>query len=170
MANQRARQLAIEQQSAKEWDAIRTSTRSATDDVNVRGIGFRRLQVIVCPSFEDSRAWEVRQLEDEWWLYESDVVQSRPTIQLVGYNLISMDWEVLASFFKRIVSLSIPVSPDLSGGGGLDGKVIQLAVFGDLYSEWRFQWWSQSPTHWKPLIDLANEMIESFSAASKFNI
>ena len=169
MGKQRARQLVIEQQNAKDWDVARSATRAAADDVHVRGIGFRRLQVISCPSFDKSRAWEVRQLDDKWSLYESNVAESWPMIQLVGYNLVSNSSTVFASLFSRLAALTIPLSPDLSGMGGLDGTMTQLSIFGDLYSAWRFQWWSQSPVLWKPLVELANEMIDTFSEMSQQN-
>jgi hypothetical protein len=52
---------------------------------------------------------------------------------------------VLASFFARVVSLSLPIAPYLIEMGGADGAIFQLAVFGDLNSEWRLQWWSEPP-------------------------
>jgi hypothetical protein len=41
----------------------------------------------------------------------------------------------------------------------------QLAVFGDLWSSWRFQWWSEAPAAWRPLVAIAEEMIAAFAAA-----
>jgi hypothetical protein len=165
MGNKRAREFALQQQDALDWEHARTVPRPATADVHARGIGARRLQLIVCPAFGESRAWEVRQSEDEWRLYESDVDESWPLVQLVGYRTVKISSPLLAAYFQRVVALSLPVAPDLSRRAGADGTTTQLAVFGDLYSEWRFQWWSQSPAHWQPLVDLALEMSESFSAA-----
>ena len=64
-----------------------------------------------------------------------------------------------------MTSLALPLLPDLSGGGGADGSLYQLAVFGDLYSEFRFQWWSEPPIQWQPLVNVANEMIQAFLMA-----
>ena len=42
----------------------------------------------------------------------------------------------------------------------------ELALFGDLYSEWRFRWWSEWPAQWRPLVELAAEMHAAFAAAA----
>jgi hypothetical protein len=165
MGNKRARAFRLQQQDAANWANARSAQRSASDDVFARGIGVRRLQLIECPSFSDSRAWEVRQRDSEWWLFGSWVVEPWPAVELVGYEPLDADPAVLAEFFRRVTGLSLPIAPDLSDMGGLDGTVIQLAVFGDNFSECRFQWWSQPPDHWKPLTDLAVEMIATFATA-----
>ena len=157
----------LRNQDALDWERIGTEARLATDDVSAQGIGQRRLQVIVCPSFNESRAWEVRQFQSEWKLYRPRVVAPWPTVKLRGYDLVQIDSLVLSSFFSRIVKLSVPISPDLRGGGGCDGTVTQLAIFGDLLSECRFQWWSQPPPKWKTLVEVASEMIAAFSAAEE---
>ena len=48
---------------------------------------------------------------------------------------------------------------------GLDGEIHQLAIFGDMWSELRFQWWSEPPHTWRPLVEISAEMIKSFSEA-----
>jgi hypothetical protein len=111
----------------------------------------------------------VRQRHGEWWLFVSRVATPWPAIELVGYQPIAIDPAILASFFERIVGMSLPISPDLSGMGGADGTVSQIAVFGDVYSECRFQWWSPPPAQWQPLADLAVEMVAAFSAAGGQN-
>lgn len=60
--------------------------------------------------------------------------------------------------------------PDLSGMGGADGSNYELAVFGDLYSEFRFQWWSEPPAEWKPLVTIATEMIKAFLIAGGWSV
>jgi hypothetical protein len=154
-------------QDEADWEEVRTRERLATNDVHVRGIGSRRLQLIVFPSFAESRAWEVRQLQKDWKLYRSRVIGDWPSVKLRGYDPLPIDPVVLSSFFSRVVSLSLPIAPDLSGWGGLDGTVTQLAVFGDVCSEWRFQWWSQPPSNWAPLTAIATEMEETFAAAEE---
>jgi hypothetical protein len=165
MGNQRARAFALRQLDAADWERVRTATRPAADDVCAAGIGVRRLQLIVCPSFGESRAWEVRQSDREWWLFGSRVAAPWPAVQLVGYEPLAADPAVLSAFFERAAGLSLPIAPDLGGMGGVDGTVSQLAVFGDMFSECRFQWWSQPPAHWRPLADLAAEMLAAFAAA-----
>jgi hypothetical protein len=165
MGNRRTRAFTLRQQDAADWERVRTATRPAAADVYARGIGLRRLQLIVCPSFSESWAWEVRQRDREWWLFGSRVAAPWPAVQLVGYVPLAADPAMLSGFFERAAGLSLPISPDLSGTGGLDGTVSQLAVFGDMFSECRFQWWSQPPAQWRPLTDLAAEMLAAFAAA-----
>jgi hypothetical protein len=86
---------------------------------------------------------------------------------LVGFEPLVADTSILERFFERAAGLSLPISPDMSGAGGLDGTVTQLAVFGDLFSECRFQWWSEPLAHWRPLTDLAAEMLATFAAAKR---
>jgi hypothetical protein len=83
-------------------------------------------------------------------------------VQLVGYDAIPFPSDRLAAFFQQITALSLPLAPDMSGYGGCDGTMNELAVFGDLWSSWRFRWWSEFPEQWRPLVAIASEMIESF--------
>jgi hypothetical protein len=166
MGNRRAREFALQQQNEADWQLIQKGPRPAAFDVHAHGIGIRRLQLIVCPTFSESRAWEVRQRDREWRLFGSRVAVPWPDVQLIGYEMLAADSAMLVSLFERGAGMSLPIAPDLSGMGGLDGTVYQLAVFGDMRSEWRFQWWSQPPAHWRPLADLTSEMLTAFTAAS----
>lgn len=157
--------FALQQKDLADWQLIRKHKRSPYADVHARGIGSRRLQLIVLPSFEESRAWEVRQQKNKWCLFRSDVLSSGLEVKLAGYDPLQIRSSVLSAFFTRIVRLSISLSPDLSAGVGCDGTVNQLAVFGDLSSEWRFQWWSDSPAQWRLLTDVAAEMFNVFTKA-----
>jgi hypothetical protein len=123
----------------------------------------RRLQLLFLPSFDEPLAFEIRQAGDEWRLFRSRVAETRPT-QLVGYDHISFESDKLAAFFARVCALSLPLAPYLNQAAGIDGDMYHLAVFGDMYTEWRFQWWSESPPQWRPLVDLAHEMLSAFSS------
>jgi hypothetical protein len=170
MGNRKAREFMQQQAEKAEVEAMRNQPRPANCDVHARGIGGRRLQLIVRPAFDKARSWDVRQGPEEWRLYRSDEFETSlearlVNLHLVGYEPVSFDSVSLASFFRRVTALTLPISPDLSGYGGADGSVYQLAAFGDLHSGWRFQWWSEWPPAWQPLVDVANEMIDAFSAA-----
>jgi hypothetical protein len=167
MGNRKARELMLQQEQDSIWHRIRTEPRSATQDVHARGIGGLRMQLIVSPSFEEARAWDVRQGPEGWCLFRPRVLQGRPELQFVGYDRQEFPPERLSSYFERIIALSIPIAPDLSGYGGVDGTMHQLAVFGDMWSSWRFQWWSDSPSQWRPLVDIASEMFAAFSATER---
>jgi hypothetical protein len=139
-------------------------TRLAIEDVSIPSVGKRRLQLVISPARSEGVAWEIRRFGDEWTLYRSRVAKAWP-IKLRGYEAVSIASNVLSSFFSRVVKLSLPISPDLSNSGGLDGTIMQLALFGDLSSECRFQWWSRSAPKWKRLTEIASEMAATFSAA-----
>lgn len=166
MGNRRARELAMKREDDEAWLRVRNEPRLAIDDVHARGIGMRRLQLLCLPSFDDPQAFEMRQAGLEWRLYSSRVAESWPTLRLTGYDHIQVDSETLASFFSRVSALSFPLVPYLNDSCGLDGTMFHLAVFGDMFSEWRFQWWSNSPPQWQPLVEISNEMLRVFTSKS----
>lgn len=167
MGNRKARELVLQQEQESLWQRIRTEPRPATRDVFAPGIGLLRMQLIVCPSFEDASALEVRHGPQGWRLFRPRVLQSWPEVQLVGYDAVLFPADRLASYFDRVTALSLPMAPDLSGCGGCDGTMHEFAVFGDLFSSWRFRWWSQPPKQWSPLVDIASEMLSAFSVAKR---
>jgi hypothetical protein len=146
------------------WDRVRTRTRLATTDVSIPGTGWRRLQLIDGVEPSDGVAWEIRQKDDCWFLFSSRVTENMPELFLIGYEPTPFDSAALASYYNRIATLSLPLSPHLGDQLGLDGDMTQIAIFGGLYSECRFQWWSEPPPQWLPLVDIASEMAEAFSA------
>jgi hypothetical protein len=79
MGNRRARDLTLRQADEAEWELVRTKPRSAYADAHARGIGLRRMQLIVAPSFEDVSVWEVRQGR-EWQLICPKVVETEPVL------------------------------------------------------------------------------------------
>jgi hypothetical protein len=91
----------------------------------------------------------VRQSGDEWRLFRSSVIESsQDAPRLFGYEQILFDSAELAELFARITALSLPIGPAICGYAGADGTTYQLALFGALYSECRFQWWSEAPPQW----------------------
>jgi hypothetical protein len=161
VGNRKARELSLQQAEEADWERVRTEPRPAHGDVHARGVGVRRLQLIVAPSFEDVSVWEVRQGR-EWQLIRPRVVAMRPTLLLVGHEVVPFASAALAEYFERVAALTLSLRPDLSGCGGGDGTLHELAVFGDLSSAWRFQWWSSWPEQWRPLVELATEMHAAF--------
>ncbi len=63
----------LRQAEEAEWELVRTQPRSAYADAHARGIGLRRLQLLVLPSFEPASVWEVRQGR-EWQLVRPRVI------------------------------------------------------------------------------------------------
>lgn len=164
MGNRRAREWMRQQAEEAEWERVRTEPRPVHQDAHARGIGLRRLQLIVAPSFEQVSVWEVRQGR-EWQLIRPQVVEPESALRVVGHEVVPFASSALAAYFERVTSLTLPLRPDLSGHGGADGTLYEFAVFGDLYSAWRFQWWSDWPEQWRSLVELADEMHAAFSAA-----
>lgn len=160
----RSRELRRQWEWEEAWRQARTEPRPLTDDVRIPGIGSRRLQLVYLPPFSPGRSWDVRQPHGTWTLYASTVQTRGRDWNLVGYTPLEMGPERLAAFVRRAMALSMPVAPLLNGMAGLDGEIFQLALFGDLHSEVRFQWWSDPPPQWAPMVSLAAEMIEAFAA------
>jgi hypothetical protein len=160
VGNRRARELMLRQAEEANWERVRTEPRPARCDVHARGIGLRRLQLIVGQSSE----WEVRQGQ-EWQLIRPRVVATAPELTVLGHAVVPFVSSALAAYFERVAALTLPLRPDLSGHGGADGTGYEFAVFGDLSSGWRFQWWWEWPEQWRPLVELAAEMHAAFNAA-----
>lgn len=171
MGNRRARELMLRQADDSDWERVRTQPRPAQSDPHARGIGVRRLQLIVAPSFESASVWDVRQLwnaqrEHEWQLIRPRVVETEPAIIVVGHDVVPLPSSTVAAYFERVTALTVPLRPDLSGCGGADGTMYELSVAGDLSSGWRFQWWSEWPQQWRLLVELAEEMHAAFATAA----
>ena len=159
----RSRELRKEQDRRASWDRLRTAPWSPFDAHGAMGSGSQRIQLIHLPSFATPVFWEVRQLQAQWLLYSSTVVdRGRATLRVQGFEPVPFDGGRLRSFFDRLTSLALPIAPDLSNMAGLDGERTHLALFGDLHSHVRFEWWSEYPPAWKPLVEIANEMLEAF--------
>ena len=166
MGNRKAREFMRRKADESAWERGRTEPRPAHDDIRGgRGIGSRRLQLIIAPSFEDVSVWEVRERGDEWQLVRPLVAAREPVLMVVGHELVPFASSALAAYFERVTAIHLPLRPDLSSLGGADGTMYELAVFGDLHSEWRFRWWSRAPEQWQPLVGLAAEMQTAFTAA-----
>jgi hypothetical protein len=150
-----------------DWERIRTVPRPARCDVHARGIGMRRMQLIVTPSFEEASVWEVRKLpqDSQWQLVRSREVARFPELMVVGYELVPFASSTLAAYFARVTSIDLPLRPDLSGYGGIDGTTYEFAVYGDLWSGLRVQWWSEWPEAWRPIVEIAAEMHAAFTTA-----
>ncbi len=163
MGPSKARDLRLQREEAANWEHIRTQPRPATSDVRVPSVGVLRLQLIVCPPFEEGHAWDVRQTGPGWRLYRSRVVAPQEPVLLLGYNLVSCESERLESYFRRAAAINLPLVPEPPGIFGFDGTTYQLAIFSGFVSDCRFKWWVQPPETWKPLGELAADMLTAFT-------
>lgn len=166
MGNRRSREFMLRQAEA-EAERVRAEPRPARDDFYGGGGGRRRLQLIVAPSFETTTVWEVRVVGEnrDWQLTHPVVVATEPCLMLVGHEVVPFPSTELAAYFDRATAINLPLRPDLRPYAGVDGTQYELALFGNLYSAWRFQWWTDWPEQWRPLVELAEEMHAVFSAA-----
>lgn len=165
MGNRQSRKLTLQLSEEAAWNRVRTEPRLVRDHVHARGIGLRRLQLIVTPSFENVSVWEIWQAH-EWQLIHPRVVEIEPDLRVVGHDRVPLASTLLAEYFERVCSITVPLRPDMSGSGGLDGTLYELALYGDLFSHWCFQWWSEAPAQWHPLVKLAEEMHACFTVAN----
>lgn len=166
MSKKRARDGKKEQDDALAKVKALKQERPLTADVFMRGIGTRRLHLACAPSFADGDSWDIRQRPDTWTLYHGVIPES--THRVRGCDRLVADPAELKSYFEEVCSLSLPLRPNLSGMGGFDGTFYQLAVFGDLHSEVRFQWWDDAPKKWKPMVRLAERMMKAFGTLPRY--
>lgn len=163
------RELLQRRAEEADWERVRTQPRPAHSHPFARGVGWRRLQLIICPSFDPASVWDVYQ-GWEWQLIRPRVVATEPVLTVVGHDVVPLASEAVAAYFERVIALNLPLRPDLSGAGGADGTLYEMSVVGDLSSEWRFQWWSHWPEQWRPLVELAEEMHAAFSVAAGLDV
>jgi hypothetical protein len=165
----RSRQFLKEQERKASWERLRTAPWDPRGPFRAIGSGVERIQLIHSPSFDVARFWEVCELRPsgEFVLYSSTVQEhSWRNLRVQGYEPVPFESDRLRAFLERLKTVQMPIAPALNGLGGLDGETTQLALFGDLHSQVRFQWWSDPPPGWEPLVEIANEMRSAFRAAA----
>jgi hypothetical protein len=124
-----------------------------------------RLQLIILPSFNEARAWEIRNARQGWTLGRPRLVASDGDPLLAGFDQVSFSSQRLQDFHRQLLALALPLGPNLDGFGGADGSLYQLAVYGDIFAHFRFQWWSVPPPQWQPMVNILSEMIRAFLMA-----
>ncbi len=165
MGNPKARELLRQKELTEAWERAQWVSRGLSQDVDVPGLGGRRVRVMYVPSFTKGYSWDIRILGAEMRLFYSEVVSCyNGSSVLRGYHEIQSNPEILARLFQRLLKVSLPIGPDLSGQGGLDGTLFRLSLFGDLSSKVSFEWWCEPPAQWGELGALVSEMIEIFSS------
>ncbi len=147
----KSRQHQLEMQHLEDLRRMRDDARRLDEDVFVRGIGRRRLQLIHEPSFVVGYAWDIRQTAKAWHLYRSTIRIEGSHAHLFGYDRLVADAGELNSWFTKACKLSVPFAPDLSDCAGCDGETFQLAIFGDLSSVISIKYWCDAPEQWKSI-------------------
>jgi hypothetical protein len=147
-------------------DMAQQAARAVYEDVVWPGCGARVLQLVHEPSWDIGFAWEIRKQEDEFAVYRSSLAPAGGLgTQLWGYSQLEVSSDRLKSYWEGVRQVAVGLSPLYTGGGGFDGTLIQLALFGDMHSSVRFIWWSEYPPKWEPLDRIAREMIDTFRKA-----
>lgn len=167
MGDQPLRGTLIRKQARADWEQLQVTPRDPYGRVCFPGIGILRVQLVIEPSFEEGFSWDIRVRDPEWRLFRSTIPRLNEHnvhegIKLLGYEELGIESDILRAYFDKLRSLTLPIAPLFNGMGGLDGTSFQLALFGDPHAQVRFQWWSDPPPQWEPLIEIANEMIVRF--------
>jgi hypothetical protein len=144
----------------KAWKKAQSQMRHIDEDVHVGGIGIRRVQVCYYPSFEDGFSWDIREQDNSYVLFESDIISDELLIRLKDYRKIEIEHEILGEYFEEIKNVDIPISPIFNNMTGADGEIFQVALFGDMHSDVRFTWWSEYPDNWKPIVQPTQEIVQ----------
>ena len=165
MGNRKSREFRLEQERQASWDRLRAAPWNPHGHARAFGSGQERVQLVRLPSFSPPGFREVCQRGEEWLLYTATVVDhDGSAVTVRGYEPVDFPARRLKAFFDCLVILSVPLTPHLNYMGGADGTVTQLAIFGDMWSQVRFQWWSDPPPGWSPLVEVAEEMLAAFGA------
>jgi hypothetical protein len=169
MGNRRSRELRPEAERQTSWERLRAELWSPDEDLRAFGSGTPRIQIIHLPSFSPGAFWEVCRLREKWLLYTATSVTCGypEPLKVQGYEIVEFPSEDLRAYFQRLTALALPIAPDLSDRAGVDGTLTRLAIFGDLSSRIRLQWWSTFPPAWTPLVQLTDEMLAAFGGTAK---
>lgn len=148
---------------------MRTQPWSPLGAARAFGSGEPRIQLVRLPSFSRPAFWEICEVGSEWVLYSATVVDPGwSTLTVRGYELAEFDGNKLRTYFERLAALTLPVAPDPRRNLlGADGTVTQLALFGGLWSQVRYQWWSEHPPGWTPMVQIAEEMFAAFGGPAE---
>jgi hypothetical protein len=118
----RSREVRQESERQADWERLRSEPWLPDQLFRAFGSGKPRVQLIHLPSFTPPRFWEVCQSDDKWLLYRADVLVGthREPIRVRGYERMEAESAELEQFFLRVISLNLPVAPDLTNRAGLE--------------------------------------------------
>ena len=144
------------------WEAARTQRRALGECAGVPGSGRVLCQIVHAPSSGANFAWDLRRSDaasDGVQVFRSNVAHERWQPYLIGYEPMDADGALLKTGYDRLLSLALPIAPLFNNMGGIDRETFGLSLFGDLYSECRFRWWSDPPPNWRPMTTIVDELI-----------
>ena len=141
---------------------VRSNPREYDDDVDIVGIGKRRLQILYKPPFVDGTLYEVRNLKNCWTAFRSTAPFG--TGRVIGYDRLNVDSATLRGFVERLRGITFNLALDLSETAGRDGVFFQLTMYSDCFSEMRFTW-IERPPGWTEVVDFYNVLCSVLDAS-----
>jgi hypothetical protein len=156
-------------QDAEARERAVSTPRDPRSDVVYPGIGSRVASLLVLPSFEATEVWDVRAsragtADLAVYVSRSATPREPPPATVVGYDRLDSSRVDIAALIARLSSISLPLavrSAPAAALGELDGTGYELAIDGHLCGA-RFAWHHHGPTAWRPMIDIAEELLATF--------
>lgn len=170
MGNRHARKLAKweareeqrRQQLAANWDNAKTKPRLPMDTPCLWDSGVHVLTLVYSPSFDPGYSWDIRCNDDVYTAFFSSRISEQQS-EVIGYEQLEIRSAVLHDYYTRLCAAPISIGPLPSlNYAGADGTTYELFLQGGLYSFVHFNWWSSYPRTWKPIVDIADELIAFF--------
>jgi hypothetical protein len=161
MGNKKAREYLREKELKDSWQKAISEPRNLNEDVHIRGIGIRILNIKYIASFEDKYLWDIRLIDDRFEIYQSKIDFDGNRIFALGYEKLEITSKTLRQYFDVLKEASFPIAPLLDKGLGIDGTEFELIFSGSLNSEIAFRWWSTWPQQWACIVEPTFELIET---------
>lgn len=148
----------------KEVKEAISKTRHKYETISWRGIGLRKLQIIIEPSFKTSLGWDIRSQNNKLVLYEYEIDSEQNSIK-PGYYLLNSEESKLEELMKCFYNTPIFLHmPPISIG--LDGTNYEVALFTGFQSI-RLKWWEETHENWFKVMELTKSAIEYFKTLEK---
>lgn len=139
-------------------------TRSKHKDISWWGIGFRKLQIVIYPSFEMNLGWDIRNQNGDFVVYEYEINSERDLIN-PGYYLLDADSSKLQAIINDFYRLSVSIfMPEMEIG--CDGTSYEVALFTG-FQALRFCWWEEPHENWFQVNRMTRNAIEYFKTCKR---
>ena len=122
--------------------------RRIGEDIHFRGIGLRKVQIIIAPSFDKGECWDIRELENEIKIYKSVVNTERNIIE-PGYYEVMVDEKFYSEFSNFLSSAAIPVYTKSNNIGYCDGTSFTLNIENGFGNRFIVSWGENIPKEWE---------------------
>jgi hypothetical protein len=145
-----------------------TRVRRLHDDVRARRLGYRLVQILVCPTFEPTHSWDIREgaldAGGKLAVYHAQGPAGTETFS-PGYSQLACPSASIEGFLAKLSALRLILVAAPPTRTGRDGVTYELSLFSDLGAKCRIEWWCEHyPPEWTELVTLARGMIDTFTA------